>query len=208
MTDTDDLVRLWREGDDRALEALFSRHRERLKRMIRLRLDPRLRSRLDDSDVVQEVYLAAHRRMPEYLRDPKIPFFLWLRLLTGQQLIDLHRSHLGVQARDIRREIPIPFGAMPEATSAALAAQLIGKLTTPSQKVARAEMLMRVQEALESLEPMDREILVLRHFEQLSNAEAAEELGIQTAAASQRYVRALMRLRKALAKLPGGLGAL
>jgi RNA polymerase sigma-70 factor (ECF subfamily) len=198
--ETEELVLRSGAGDPRALEELFSRHRERLRRMVQIRLDRRLRSRMDDSDVLQDVYLDAARRLPEYLRDPKIPFFVWLRSLAGQKLVDLHRLHLGAKARDLRREVPIRWFAMPEATSAVLAAQLLGTATTPSDAVHRAEMELKVQQALEVMEPHDREVLVLRHFEGLANHEIAHELGIETSAASKRYLRALRKLEEILAK--------
>jgi RNA polymerase sigma-70 factor (ECF subfamily) len=125
--------------------------------------------------------------------------------LTGQKLLEIHRRHLGVKARDAGREIDLHHGALPEATSTALAAQLLGRLTTPSQAAVRAEMKVRLQDALNAMDPMDREILALRHFEQLTSAEAAEVLGIHERAASKRYLRALERLRIILAAMPGGL---
>jgi RNA polymerase sigma-70 factor, ECF subfamily len=192
-------------GDQRALGDLLRRHRERLRRMVALRLDRRLQGRVDPSDVVQEACLDAVRRLPEYHQNPKMPFFLWLRLLVGQRLVDEHRRHLGAAARDVGREISLYRGALPEMTSAALAAHLLGRLTTPSQAAIRAERKIRLQEALNSLDPIDREVLALRHFEELSNAEAAAVLGLDKSAASKRYTRALIRLKDILASLPGGL---
>src|SRR5207237_5104844 len=136
-------------------------------------LDRRLQGRVDPSDVIQEAYLEVSRRLPEYLRDPSLPFFLWLRLVTGQKLALAHRQHLGVQARDAGREVSLYRGALPEATSAALAAHLLGRLTTPSQDAIKAELKLSIQEALNSMDPIDREVLTLRHFEQLSNSETA-----------------------------------
>jgi RNA polymerase sigma-70 factor, ECF subfamily len=172
--------------------------------MVEVRLDWRLRARLDASDVVQDVYLQVAQRLDEYLRDPKLPLFLWLRLVAGEHLINLQREHLGAQMRDARREVPLGPAALPAASSALLAAQLLGKQTSPTQAAVRAERLLRVQEALGQLDPTDREILSLRNFEQLSRSEAAQALGIEEAAA-KRYVRALKRLKAALADLPGGL---
>jgi RNA polymerase sigma-70 factor (ECF subfamily) len=192
-------------GDQRALGDLLRRHRERLRRMVALRLDRRLQGRVDPSDVLQDACLDAVRRLPEYHQDPKMPFFLWLRLLVGQRLVDEHRRHLGAAARDVGREISLYRGALPEMTSEALAAQLLGRLTTPSQAVIRAERKIRLQEALNSLDPIDREVLALRHFEELSNGEAAAVLGLDKSAASKRYARALIRLKEILASLPGGL---
>lgn len=172
--------------------------------MIKLRLDRRLRGRIDPSDVIQEAYLEVSRRLAEYLRDPSMPFFLWLRLMTGQKLALMHRRHLGVQARDAGREVSLYRGALPEATSAALAAQLIGKQTSPSHAAARVELKIRLQEALNSMEELDREVLALRHFEQLTNVETARALGISETAACNRYVRALERLKTILTGPAGG----
>jgi RNA polymerase sigma-70 factor (ECF subfamily) len=195
-------------GDERSLTNLFTRYRSRLKRLVKLRLDPRVQGRVDPSDVVQEAYLEICRKLADYLRQPTLPFFLWLRLLTGQKLALVHRQHLGVQARAAGREVSLYRGALPEASSAALAAQLLGKLTTPSQAAVKAELKLRIQEALNSMDAMDREVLTLRHFEQLSNAETALVLSITPTAACNRYVRALERLRGILSGMPGGLGGL
>jgi RNA polymerase sigma-70 factor (ECF subfamily) len=193
------------QGDARLLEDHFTRYRARLLRMVKLRLDPRVRGRVDPSDVVQEAYLEISRKLADYLRDPNMPFFLWLRLLTGQKLALAHRQHLGVQARDAGREVSLFHGAYPEASSAALAAQLMGRLSTPSQAAVKAEVRVRVQDALNTMDPIDREVLTLRHFEQLSNSEAALILGIKETAAANRYVRALGRLRGVLIGRPGGI---
>jgi RNA polymerase sigma-70 factor (ECF subfamily) len=201
-------LRLARAGDSRAVEKLFARHREELKRMVRLRLDPRVRGRVDPSDIVQDAYLEAIRKLGDYFRQSSLPFFLWLRLVTGQKLCLVHRQHLGVQARDAGREISLCHGAYPQASSAALAARLLGRLTTPSQAAMKAELRIRIQEALNRLEPMDREVLALRHFEQLSNSEVALILGVKETTACNRYVRALERLRGMLQRLPAGIEGL
>jgi RNA polymerase sigma-70 factor, ECF subfamily len=192
-------------GDQRALGKLLGRHRERLRRMVALRLDRRLQGRVDPSDVLQEACLDAARRLPEYHKNPAMPFFLWFRLLACQRLVDEHRKHLGAAARDAGREISLYRGALPETSSAALAAHLLGRLTTPSQAAIRVERKLRLQEALNSLDSIDREVLALRHFEELSNTEAAAVLGLDKSAASKRYARALIRLKEILASLPGGL---
>jgi RNA polymerase sigma-70 factor (ECF subfamily) len=194
------------QGDQQAWGDLLQRYRERLRRMIALRLDIRLQGRVDPSDVIQEGYLAASRRFSAYTKDPAaMPFFLWLRFLVGQELQEHHRRHLGAQARDAGREVSLYRGAMPETTTAALAAQLLGKLTSPSRAAVRAERKIRLQEALNSLDPIDREVLVLRHYEQLSNGETALVLGLDKSAASKRYARALVRLKDILSQLGGGL---
>jgi RNA polymerase sigma-70 factor (ECF subfamily) len=208
--DPEELERLQRarQGDDAGLRDLFTRYRDRLRRMVALRLDPRVRGRVDPSDVVQEAYLEISKHLAEYLRNPTMPFYLWLRYLTGQKLALTHRQHLGVQARDAGREISLYRDALPEASSAALAARLMGKLTTPSQAAIKAELKIRIQEALNSMDALDREVLTLRHFEQLTNAETALVLGVSPTAACNRYVRALERLRDILGGPPGGAGGL
>jgi RNA polymerase sigma-70 factor (ECF subfamily) len=193
------------QGDQESWGALLARHRERLRRMVALRLDRRLQGRIDSSDVIQEAYLEATARLAEYLREPAMPFYLWLRFLAGQKLVTLHRHHLGVQMRDVGREVALYRGALPETSSAALAAQLLGHDPRPSEAAIRAEMKIRLQEALNSMEPLDREVLALRHFEQLDRAETAAVLGIRESAVSKRYVRALRRLKEILSAMPGGL---
>src|SRR5215813_4462783 len=190
-------------GDDQAWERLMSDHRPRLQRMIGLRLDRRLQGRVDPSDVIQEAYIDAARRLGEYSKNPPMPFYLWLRFLAGQRLLEQHRRHLGAQARDAGRELSLYRGAFPETTSADLAAHFLGKLSSPSQAAVKIEQKIRLQEALNSLEPIDREILALRHFEQLSNAETAQVLGIDKSAASKRYARALVRLKDLLLPILG-----
>lgn len=199
-----ELIERARAGDRAAWNALLSRHRDRLRRMVEIRLDARLQARLDASDVVQDAFVEVVERLDEYVRDPKMPLFLWLRLVVGERLMRLHRQHLGTQMRDAGREISLYRGALPAASSAALAAQLLGRHTSPTQAVLRAERILRVQEALNALEPMDREILSLRHFEELTAAETAQVLGIAEAAAAKRYFRALKRLKTILAAMPGG----
>src|SRR6516164_9611090 len=176
--------------------------------MVELRLDRRLQARIDASDVIQEAYVDAVTRLDEYLSAASYPLFLWLRLIVGERLLKLHRHHLGTQMRDAALEISLYRSALPAASSAALAAQLLGKHTSPTQAAVRAERMLRLQEALNTLDPMDREVLSLRHFEQLTRAETAQVLGIAQAAAAKRYVRALKRLKDTLADLPGGLDSI
>src|SRR5205807_3620061 len=189
-------------GDPRAVNELFSLYRDRLRAMVRLRLNRRLQGRVDPSDVLQEAYLEVCQGLADYLRAPTLPFFLWLRHITGQKLITVHRRHLGARMRDADREVSLYRGALPEASSASLANQLLGRLTSVSEAAMRAELQIRVQEALAGMEPLDREVLALRHFEMLTNAETAQVLGIKKSAASNRYVRALERLRDILSALP------
>ena len=188
-------------GDRTALSTLLSTYRERLKAMVTLRLDQRLHSRIDASDVVQEAMVEADRRLSDYLKTPTVDFYLWLRQLAVQKLIDLHRHHLA-QKRSARQEVSLHKGLTPEASSASLAHQLLGNLTTPTQAVRRAELQAKVQDALSDLDPVDREVLALRHFEQLGNEETAQVLGLSRSGASKRYIVALGRLRERLATLP------
>jgi RNA polymerase sigma-70 factor (ECF subfamily) len=195
-------------GDHQALESLFSRYRERLLRMIRLRLDPRMRYRIDASDIIQEAQLEAWQRLEEYLGKRPMEFFLWLRFLTGQKLAALHRHHLGAKRRDQRQEVRLHSTPMPEATTAALANQLVGKHTSPDEAAMRAERKIIIQEAFNAIDPLDRQVLALRHFEQLTNLETAQELGLTEAGASKRYARALKKLQKRLPNLAKGTGGL
>jgi RNA polymerase sigma-70 factor, ECF subfamily len=194
-----------RAGDQAALNEILARHRPRLRRMVELRLDRRLHARIDASDVVQEAYVDAITRLDEYWREPNYPLFLWLRLIVGERLSKLHRHHLGTQMRDAALEVSLYRGALPAASSAVLAAQLLGKHTSPSQAAVRAERMMRLQDALNALSTIDREVLSLRHFEELTLAETALALGIEESAAAKRYLRALKRLKAILTPMPGGL---
>src|SRR5262245_60091853 len=190
-----------RAGDAAAAGEALERHRTRLRRMVEARLDRRVRGRVDPSDVLQDGFADAVAKLPGYLAEPKLPLFLWLRLVVGERLSKVHRDHLGAQVRDASREVSLYRGPMPSPSSAALAAHLLGKETSPTQAAVRAERLLRLQEALNALDPLDREILSLRHFEELTHAEAARVLEIQEAAAAKRYVRALKRLKDVLAAL-------
>ncbi len=188
-------------GSGEALDQLLALHRSRLHRMVSLRMDRHLQGRLDASDVIQDAFVEALQRFPEYVKTPKTSFFLWLRFLTRQKLITLYRHHVGALARDARKEVAIEARSGSMATSEGLAAQLLATETSPSRAAVREEVKAEVQTALGGLEPLDREVLALRHFEHLSNAEVAEELGITKAAASKRYIRAAQRLKGVLALL-------
>jgi RNA polymerase sigma-70 factor (ECF subfamily) len=204
--DEADLLRQAGAGDQQALATLFARYRDRLRKMVRLRLDPRVAGRIDTSDVLQDAYLDVARRFPEYAAGPAVPFYLWLRTLTGQRLVDLHRRHLGAEMRDAGREVSLYRGALPAASSVSLAQHLLAGLTSPTQAAVRQEMQLRLQEALNSMDRIDREVVMLRHFEELSNAETAEVLGIEPPAASKRYIRAMRRLKAILDCVPGFFG--
>ena len=189
---TEELVRRAAGGDRAALGEVLQSYREQLLRMLRLRLDRRLRGRVGASDVFQEAAIEAIERLDEYARDPKVPFRVWLRFIAAQRLAMVHRRHLGVKARDAARDRPLE---RPGVSSVALADVLSLSQTSPSQAVARKELKEHLKAALDSMDPLDREVLCLRHFEQLSNAEISAELGLSESAASKRYVRAFRRLR-------------
>lgn len=200
--DATELLRRGVTGDPQALVDLWATHRERLRKMVALRMDRRLRGRLDTSDVLQEAFLDFSRRIGEYGDQQDFPFFLWLRSLTIQRLLMLHRYHLGTRMRDAGRDVPLNNFGAPHASSDSLADLLLGRLTSPSQAFERIERRRAVQAALERMDSLDREILALRYFEDLSNVEAAATLGIDPSAASKRNIRALNRLRRALETIP------
>jgi RNA polymerase sigma-70 factor (ECF subfamily) len=190
--------RLKAAGDDRArvLGDLFDAERPRLRRMVEIRMDARLKSRVDASDVIQDAYVEVAGRIEDWLEKPEMPFHLWVRFIAGQRLLALWRHHVGTKKRDARRQRTLEVGGAPGATSVVLADRLIAAGTTPTALIAREETRSRLVAALDEMEPMDREVLVLRHFEQLANADVATLLGLTTTAASNRYVRALKRLRE------------
>jgi len=206
-------------GDVNAWGALLARHQERLAGVASFRLDLRLRGRVDAADVVQEAFVAATQRRGEFFGQSAQPLFLWLRWMLANTLLEVHRHHLGAQMRDARRELRSGRrggadgggggggggGDDADSTRAAIVAQLTSGATGPATAVGRAEVKARLGEALGSMDAIDREVLALRHYEQLTNAEAAHVLGIQERAAAKRYLRALERLRELLAEMPGGL---
>jgi len=191
-----DELEMLKSGDADAIAEVFSHHRDKLQRMVRFRLDRRLYGRVDTADVLQDVWLETSRRIEDYTSNPAVPFFVWVRQLAYQIIIDLHRRHLGAQKRNVSQEVSI--GKSNCDTSVSIAAQLAGNLTSPSNVAMRGERLARLREALDGMDEVDREVLALRHFEELGNNEVAEILGIQKTAASNRYVRALKRLKQVL----------
>jgi RNA polymerase sigma-70 factor (ECF subfamily) len=204
--DTDGLIlRAAAAGEAPAWGALLVAHEARLTRMVQFRMDARLRGRIDAADVVQEAYLEATDHRADYFRERDLPLFLWLRGVVRNKLLELRRHHLGTSMRDAKRERSLDERASPDETSAALVAQLTGHLTRPSFAAARDEVAHRVRDALAAMDATDREVLALRHFEQLTNAEAAQVLQIQERAAAKRYLRALQRLKEILSNMPGGL---
>ncbi len=200
MANTDsiasDLLAQAEAGQPQALGALLQNYRDQLLRIINFRMDPRLRGRLDADDIVQESFIEATQRFQDFVDNQEMPFFLWLRFITIQKLFQLHRKHLGVKSRDAGREVSIFAAPSPQATSAVLAAHLLGKNTSPSMAAIRAEETIRVEKALNAMSNVDREILAMRRFERLSNQEVAKLLKISKTAASNRYIRALERLQK------------
>ena len=197
------LIESLRQFGEQTLAEILSANFERLLRIAELRLDPRLTGRLDAADVVQEAFLVARERLPRFLREPRVPVFVWLRGVVLDTLVDVHRRHLGAKMRDAGREVRLPDAIRPEATSISLAAYLVGDLTSPSQAAIREETARRIDQVLESMDPMDKEVLILRHFEQLSNDEVASVVGVKKAAASRRYMRALTRFREVVKTIPG-----
>jgi RNA polymerase sigma-70 factor (ECF subfamily) len=200
VAELEPLLSRLRSGEREALAVLFDRYRPQLQRMVELRLDPRVGTRVAPSDVLQEAFLDASARVEHFFRREGVSFYVWLRLIVNQSLIDLHRRHLEAKMRGAGREAA---PAWTHATSVSLARHLVAQMNSPSQAASQEETLSQVQAALEGLDPLDREILTLRHFEELKNNEVAELLGLQKAAASNRYVRALERLRVALERIPG-----
>jgi RNA polymerase sigma-70 factor (ECF subfamily) len=203
----DELLARARSGDAAALSELFQAHEPRLVRMVELRMDSALRRRLDPADVVQDALLEAANRFDEWRQQDALPFHVWLRLVTGQSLLQAQRRHLGAHMRDALREVELRSRG-PTVSASNAADAFAASVTSPSQAAHREEVRLRVLAALEQLDELDREILALRHFEGLSNEEAAAELAIEPAAASKRFVRALLRLKPALQSLaPEGRGS-
>jgi RNA polymerase sigma-70 factor, ECF subfamily len=193
------------QGDQNALAELFSRHRDRLWRMVTFRMDPRLHGRIDADDVLQEAWMSAVQRIDHFLVDASRSIFVWFRLITSQTLVDIHRRHLGTQKRNAGHEFSIDRGWSSSSTSTSLSFHLLDQLTTPSEAALKEEMTRKLNEALAEMKDIDREVLALRHFEQLTNREAAQVLGISEQAASDRYLRALSRLKTAMTSFPGYL---
>jgi RNA polymerase sigma-70 factor (ECF subfamily) len=194
-----------RTGETTAVDRLLGEFREPLRKVIGLRLDPVLARRVDASDIVQDVLLEANQRLTEYLKNPTMPFHLWLRHLAQDRIIDTHRRHRQAQRRSIDKEQPLQRPAWADQSSVQLVAQLIDTDRTPASAAIQQELQRRLTDALAELAEDDREVILMRHHEQLSNQEVAAALGLTEAAASMRYLRALRKLRAVL--LPGGDGA-
>lgn len=189
------LLERTRLGDQVALAELYGRYEPRLKRMVRKRMDPRLDARVSASDIIQDAYLDARLRFRHYSAERGMSFFTWLRWIVNQRLTDVHRRHLGAKRRDAARAVSLNARAGEGSDSVRLIDVIAESETSPSAAAIRGEALDALDRALAKLDPPDREILLLRHFEDLGNAESAAELGIQPAAASKRYIRALAKLR-------------
>jgi len=190
----EELEHLRARGPD-AVPDLFRQYRLRLLRVIVARLDCRVMVKVDCEDILQDVFLVIGRRLPQYLSRPAVPIFVWLRQITLQVLVDTHRRFLGTARRNVGQEVDLHWAETLSAGSTSLASQIADSLTTPSQCLVRDEAIAAVRALLENLDPIDREVLVLRHLEELSNKEVAQVLGIDPFAASKRYLRALARLR-------------
>jgi RNA polymerase sigma-70 factor (ECF subfamily) len=196
-TDEQDLLRAAESGDDVAGQRLLARHRRRLRQMVAIYLDRRLTARVDPSDVVQEALADAARGLSDYLRERPLPFYPWLRQFAWQRLLQHHRHHICAQRRSVAREVSWDL-ALPDQSANALADRLMANGTSPSRRMIRDELRRRVQTALDRLAPRDREILVMRHLEEMSAADIAAILGISEGAVRVRLLRALARLRALL----------
>jgi RNA polymerase sigma-70 factor, ECF subfamily len=197
-SETRDLLDQARRGEAAAVDRLLTAHREPLRRAVSLRLDPALAGRVDASDIVQDVLLEASRRLADYLRNPVMPFHLWLRHLARDRIIDTHRHHRVAQRRSLDKERPMVPAVLADRSSIELAARFFDQEPTPASAAMRHELERRLQAALAELDEADREVIWMRHYEQLSNQEVAADLGLTEAAASMRYLRALRRLRALL----------
>ncbi|MEX2185471.1 MAG: sigma-70 family RNA polymerase sigma factor [Pirellulales bacterium] len=196
--ETQELLAGARDGDADAVNRLLERHREALRRMIDMRLDRKIRQRVDASDVVQDVLVDAHRRLKDYLSNPAMPFHLWLRQMAKDRLIDAHRRHRDAARRSLDREQPLAIAGTDDRSTIELAAQLWDREMTPAAAATVRELQQRFAAAVELLDEQDREVILMRHFEQLSNSEVAAALGLTAPAASMRYLRAMRRLRELL----------
>ena len=205
---TEQLLAQATAGDGAAWGSLLTAEQERLIRMVAFRMDLRLRGRIDAADVVQEAFVQASAHREDFFRAPEMPLFLWLRKIVSNKLFELHRHHLGTHMRDANRDRPLAAPQNWDDTAEALWLHLSGHLTSPSAAAVKSEARIRLAEALDRMDATDREVLMLRHFEQLTNAEAARVVGIEERAAGKRYLRALARLREILSELPGGLTGL
>lgn len=194
---TNVLIQSAREGDADAVNQLLDRHRAAIHRLVEMRLDRKVQQRVDVSDVVQDVLFDASGRLDQYLRDPGMAFHLWLRQIAWDRIIDTYRRHRVSAKRSMDREQPIRTSGVNESTMD-LAIQLSDPGLGPAAVATQHELARRVEAAIEKLEDADREVILMRHFEHLTNLEISEVLGLQPPAASMRYLRAVRRLRAVL----------
>jgi RNA polymerase sigma-70 factor (ECF subfamily) len=202
--ETQALLTAARNGDAAARNQLLERHRDALRRMIALRMDPKLAPRVDASDIVQDVLVEANRRLSDYLEKAGMPFHLWLRHLARDRMIDAHRMHRGAARRSLDREQALDHAATADHSAFDLAALIRDRELTPAAAATHHELERRFQAAVEQLDEIDREVILMRHFEQLSNGEVAQTLKLSDAAAGMRYLRAMRRLRDLLQEPPSG----
>lgn len=192
-----EIIQQLQQDREQALAELYLMVRERLRRVIDFRLDYRLGGRVSHSDVLQETYVRAAQRIDSYLQKPDMPFFVWLRLEANQRLQEIHRFHFGAEKRDIRREVKLKSSNKEQGnTSVQLAAHIVAQMTSASGVFQKAQQIEALEKTLSEMNETDREVIALRHFEELSNIEAAKVLGIAPEAASKRYIRALKRLKE------------
>ena len=199
---TAELLNNVRGGQAVAVEELMDRHRNSLRRMIQLRLDQRLMQRMDVSDVIQDVLIEANRRLSDYLKNPVIPFHLWIRQIAKDRIIDAHRRHRVSAKRSIDREQPQPGKGPFDQSTIELANQFRDQALTPAAAATQRELASQIESAVQMLRDNDREIILMRHYEQLNNQEIAQSLGLTEPAASMRYLRALKRLREIIEGMP------
>lgn len=194
--------RLKHSGDLEALAEIFSINRARLLRIVRFRMDRRLASRFGPEDVLQEAYIEAAKRVKHFQEKFIGSAFLWMRMMVNQTLVDMHRRHLGAQKRSAGKELNALGMGYAVETSLSLSLSVLGSVSSHSKAVATMQLVQKVKDAIEEMDEMDREVLALRHFEELTNKEVAEALGIEQKAASIRHLRALKRLKDMLSLLP------
>lgn len=199
---TAELLHNVRDGESQAVEALLDRHRDSLRRMIALRLDQRLMQRIDVSDVVQDVLIEANRRLIDYVQNPSIPFHLWIRQIAKDRIIDAHRRHRLSAKRSIDREQPVASAPAPDQSTLDLVNQFRDGALTPAAAATQRELAQHIERAIHHLKEGDREIILMRHYEQLNNQEIAQSLGLTEPAASMRYLRAIKRLREVIESMP------
>ena len=193
---TQELLAQAKDGDDDAINQLIERHRNALRHVVRMRLDKKIQRRVDVSDVVQDVLIEANRRLQRYLDDPVMPFHLWIRHIARDRIIDAHRRHRGSAKRSVDREQPMVIPGGFDQSSIILAAQLVDSEKTPAARTMEKELAKKVEEAITQLDDLDAEVIVMRHYEQLTNQEIAQALDLTEPAASMRYLRAVKRLRE------------